>query len=80
MVTVLTDGRFSIRVYSHDHKPVHCHVIWEDNEVIVELPSYKATIRKGSKSVKTSDVKKICELIKKNRNIIGKQWRVFHGN
>lgn len=79
MVTILTAGPFIVRVYSRDHKPVHCHVIWGDNEVIVELPSYKVEVR-SKNPIKVSDINAVRELVKNNRRQIGKQWRVFHGN
>lgn len=79
MVTVLTEGRFVVRVYSHDHRPVHCHVFWDDNEVVVELPTYRVDIR-SKKPINVSDINAVRDLVRNNRFAIGVKWRIFHGN
>lgn len=79
MPTVFLGGKFAIMVYTRDHRPVHCHVKWDEHEIKVELPSY--TYKKLSSTSPTlGDITTAIELVKANRNKIGQTWRTIHGD
>jgi len=67
---VLSDGRFSVYVYSeigNKHHLPHCHVRWVDGEAVVALPSLRIIV--GSDLPRTAK-----ELIRGNLEEIYAKW------
>lgn len=79
MVSIYSYGGIQIYVYPNDHGDPHCHVYFDECEIKIFLPSYRVQIL-SERSPSISDISKVIELVKQERNAIGKTWRKYHGN
>ena len=79
MTKMFEYGGIIIYVYPNDHDPVHCHAFIDGAELRVFLPGFEMELKNG-KMPNSSILKKIKEAVEDNRNVIGKEWRKFHGN
>lgn len=79
MAKIFEYGGITICVYPNDHSPIHCHVFVGESELRVFLPEYNFELKAG-KTPNMATLKKVLEAVKNNRNLIGKEWRRFHGN
>ena len=80
MTKMFEYGGIAIFVYPNDHDPVHCHAFVNGINLRVFLPSYRIEKVCEGKMPNVTVLKRVVEAVKENRNIIGKEWRRFHGN
>lgn len=76
-------GGFSIYVFPRDHRPVHCHIIMNDGTnfrvFMAKEENYRIQLVRGSLP-NAKKLKEITNTVHEHRNIIGRDWRRFHGD
>lgn len=70
---------FLFMFFSHEHEPVHVHVIGNDGEAKYVLKDGKF-IRERSVNIKVNDLKRISRIIQSNSDIIVKRWSELFGD
>lgn len=74
MPTVLKIDGFRFFFFSNEHEPVHIHIEKGDMYARIELNSLKVT---DSYNVNSKDLKKMIEIIEKNKDKLQGAWNEY---
>lgn len=69
---------FLFMFFSHEHEPMHVHVIWNNGEAKFSWDGQEFVLVK-SRNVKPNDLKRIARTIADNTDIIVKRWEELFG-
>ena len=69
---------FLFMFFSHEHEPMHVHVIGNDGEAKFSWDGQEFVLVK-SRNVKPNDLKRIARTIADNTDIIVKRWEELFG-
>jgi hypothetical protein len=72
--TVLREGEFVFRFWSHDHEPAHVHVHGADGNVCVEIASGAVREVQG---MRERDVRIVQGIVRQNRMYLMSAWIAF---
>ena len=64
--------------FSHEHEPMHVHVIGNDGEAKFSWDGNQFVLERA-RNLKTNDLKKIKRAIASNSDIIVKRWKELFG-
>ena len=64
--------------FSHEHEPMHVHVIGNDGEAKFSWDGNQFVLERA-RNLKTNDLKKIKRAIASNSDIIVKRWNELFG-
>jgi len=71
MPTVLRIDGFRFFFFSNEHTPEHIHIEKDDMYARIELESLRVT---DSYNISSKDLKKLIELVVKNKKQLQKEW------
>ena len=69
---------FLFMFFSHEHEPMHVHVIGNEGEAKVSWNGERFVLEK-SRNVKHNDLRRIKDAISSNSDIIVKRWNELFG-
>ena len=69
---------FLFMFFSHEHEPMHIHVIGNEGEAKFSWDGDKFVLEK-SRNVKRNDLRRIQSVISSNSDIIVKRWKELFG-
>ena len=69
---------FLFMFFSHEHEPMHIHVIGNEGEAKFSWDGDKFVLEK-SRNVKRNDLRRIKSVILSNSDIIVKRWKELFG-
>ena len=69
---------FLFMFFSHEHEPMHIHVIGNEGEAKFSWDGDKFVLEK-SRNVKRNDLRRIKSVISSNSDIIVKRWKELFG-
>ena len=69
---------FLFMFFSHEHEPMHVHVIGNEGEAKFSWDGDKFVLEK-SRNVKRNDLRRIKSVISSNSDIIVKRWKELFG-
>ena len=69
---------FLFMFFSHEHEPMHVHVIGNDSEAKFSWDGNQFVLERA-RNLKTNDLKKIKRAIASNSDIIVKRWNELFG-
>lgn len=69
---------FLFMFFSHEHEPMHVHVIGNDGEAKFSWDGNQFVLERA-RNLKTNDLKKIKRAIASNSDIIVKRWKELFG-
>lgn len=69
---------FLFMFFSHEHEPMHVHVIGSDGEAKFSWDGNQFVLERA-RNLKTNDLKKIKRAIASNSDIIVKRWNELFG-
>lgn len=69
---------FLFMFFSHEHEPMHVHVIGNDGEAKFSWDGNQFVLERA-RNLKTNDLKKIKRAIASNSDIIVKRWNELFG-
>lgn len=69
---------FLFMFFSHEHEPMHVHVIGNDGEAKFTWDGNQFVLERA-RNLKTNDLKKIKRAIASNSDIIVKRWNELFG-
>lgn len=75
MPTIFEFFAFKIMIRTRDHKPPHVHCISADGEVLISIEGQTVVRNHG---VHTSDVKRLCEFVRRYEDVLMNEWRHYH--
>ncbi len=71
MPTIFRIGRFNVKVYPHDHKPPHVHIVGPDGEAKISLDKFQCLSCKGFSE---KDIQRLIVFLKQNESEIWEAW------
>ena len=69
---------FLFMFFSHEHEPMHVHVIGNEGEAKFSWNGDRFVLEK-SRNVKRNDIRRIKDVISNNSDIIVKRWEELFG-
>lgn len=80
MPTILKIDGYSIRVYTHDHRPAHVHVVGVDGAVVFHLncPGGPIEVRESSQSLPDLKIRKLARAVSLQIQRLCDEWRKLH--
>ena len=73
---IAIQGNVQIWVHANDHNPPHCHVIWGQQEILIDLKDFTVLRKTGFKLV--SDIRRVIGIVAENQDALLAQWREYH--
>ncbi len=72
MPTVLRQDGFAVKIYTHDHEPMHVHVFKSGHEVVIDLMTIEVREYRG---MKTKEVHKAQDIVASYQDFLIREWR-----
>ena len=69
---------FLFMFFSHEHEPMHVHVIGNEGEAKFSWKGDRFVLEK-SRNIKRNDLRRIKDVISSNSDIIVKRWKELFG-